>query len=1059
MCQAKSGTNDQTGGTAFWQRLLALQAALRKQIGSASLALLIILSSMLLPVTEAATELEPRGEILAALCRDSRHRLSQTAHEPPSELLGAPQVLTQTVTVWLPQVMTRWTNTEAKPIWAVGEISEGMVALFRQDFVLSRGCTQAELSIIGDTRFEVWLDGTWVGRGPARFSRVRQEYDVLALGPLNAGPHALAVLVQYAPNVRRSESSLPALQASLRCWDGSWQTVVVTNSKWKAIVAPAWDARARQVSQLQLIGPMEVLDLRLLPEDWVQTSYDIGWWPYAQEIDPTPFPAQSPRTIPLLRNIPRPPTAVVEAGLLSPGRQIIELEHPTESGSPVSYSLVVTATSDTTLQLEALETSPISVDDSPALTWISLNQPRRPDVLVAEQALTPGQHTLHIDIPPERPCLEQAEFNLSRAGLPGVENTDCTLSSGRTVAISLDSLQLAGNPGVVPTHDPGRRTLLVEPMAGGVTAPIVQILPDGAQIYVPPGSTARYVVLDFGRTLHGRLSLIASGPAGAVVDAGWDERLTEGRPLPNPGSLISHLWSQVDSWVLDGTARHLTTLDARAGRYLILQVFGPGPVHLEQVHVEEEAYPVDQRGWFESSDALLNQIWQVGVDTLVPNMTDAYTDTPWRERGQWWGDAMISFHINRAAFGDLALFRRGLRQMADAISEQGQPTPMAPNGTGILVLDFGMQWIDGLHLYWTLSDDLALVEELYPAATRLTGFLVTYRGESGLLDVPASQWWQSALVDWPAVSSRSGESTALNALYASVLHQMGEMADGLGHSAQAQAYFDQSTRIKAALNEILFLPDQGCYAASRLGGEVVAPSPHAQSWALRYDVVPTAWRRSTALALSRQLTPFFDPTGWSVVEPLGMFAALEAMGRAKLTKEALDLIRERYGDLLTKGATTWWELYTPLQDRGHSLSHAWGGSPTWFLSSHVLGGIVTGSDQWQVAPHPGDLAYAQGTVPLNSQTLNIAWQHPQCGQFDLTVTAPAASTGDILLPLTRYDSQVSLDEILIWDGGPVGTQPVEMTADGLLITGITEGEHEISSLFSCPQSFLPFASR
>jgi alpha-L-rhamnosidase len=958
------------------------------------------------------------------------------------------------------------TNLEAedsltgKPIWADGDTSEGTVALFRYHFSLPAGMDPLEISIIADTRYEVWLDGNWLGRGPARFSTVRQEFDVYTLdGPI-AGQHTLAVLVQYAPNVRRSESSLPAMQASLRAWDGDvWQTIAETDTDWKAIVSPAWDTEAQPVSQLDLIGPMELLDLRLLPFDWAQPAFDDTAWPNAQEVDPTPFPLLSARTIPFTEDTPRAPWAVVESGLLSPGWQLIDLEHPTGSGSPVTHTLLITATVATTLSLEAVETSPISIDGDLPLLWLSLNDERRPDVVVASQALTPGPHTLIITVPPEQPCQLKEIYGLSTAWPWAAKETQCTRSAGRTLAISQYGLALAGDPAVVPTHDPGRRMLLAAPVPGGQGAPQVSLLPHGAEVYIPPGDIPRYVVLDLGRTVHARISLEAEGPTGTIIDAGWDERLTEGRPLPNPGSLVSNLWSQVDSWVLDGTRRALTTLDARSGRYVLIEVFGPGPIYLHSVRAIEESYPVELNGSFASSDALLSSIWQVGVEGLRANMTDAYTDTPWRERGQWWADAMISFQVNRATFGDLALMRRGLRQMADAIDEDGRPTALAPNGTGTMILDFGMQWIEGLHLYWTLSGNLTLVDELYPAAERLAGFLGTYEGGTGLMDVPPAHWSQSALVDWPAVSSRSGESTALNAQYVAILRQMGEMAEALGDAGQAQSYFERSAAVEEAINALLFLPDQGCYAASRLDGELIAPSPHAQAWALRYGIVPPERRESTAHALIQQLSPFFDEDGWAVIEMLGMYTVLQALTGTGRTLEALDLIRDQYGNLLNQGATTWWELLTPNQGRGHSLSHAWGGSPTWFLSSYILGGTATGPNQWSVAPHPADLEYAEGAIPLGSDLLEIAWQHPGCDQFNLALSAPPGSSGEILLPIRRYDALVALDGITIWDNGPTGEHPVAMTEGGLLVDEVDGGAHQVSASFTCHRLFLPSTTK
>jgi alpha-L-rhamnosidase len=101
---------------------------------------------------------------------------------------------------------------------------------------------------------------------------------------------------------------------------------------------------------------------------------------------------------------------------------------------------------------------------------------------------------------------------------------------------------------------------------------------------------------------------------------------------------------------------------------------------------------------------LLNQIWQVGVDSLRLNMTDGYTDTPWRERGQWWGDAFIEHRINLAVFGDNSLYERGVLLMANN-GPSGEIYGMAPNGAGLPMLDYGMLWVQSLHYLATIEEN------------------------------------------------------------------------------------------------------------------------------------------------------------------------------------------------------------------------------------------------------------------------------------------------------------------------------------------------------------------
>jgi len=158
-------------------------------------------------------------------------------------------------------------------------------------------------------------------------------------------------------------------------------------------------------------------------------------------------------------------------------------------------------------------------------------------------ALLPGQHNLLLPtIPPH--------------GLP--------------FALSAPNATFAALPFAQGNHA-GRRLLLAEPSAQPASIPAsVGVSSMGADgLAMDFDQLPAYAVLDLGRVVHGRLVADVSGPAGAIVDIGWDERLLDGtqRPLPHPGTLHPE-WDQVDSWVLDGTARPISTLDARAGRYL-----------------------------------------------------------------------------------------------------------------------------------------------------------------------------------------------------------------------------------------------------------------------------------------------------------------------------------------------------------------------------------------------------------------------------------------------------------------------------------------------------------
>lgn len=888
-----------------------------------------------------------------------------------------------------------------QPIWFNQPMLPAtQVVLFRHDFTVAEALTESSLLIFADTRYEVWLDGRWLGRGPARFSRTRHEYDQYSTGHLDTGRHLLAVLGQWAPNIRRSESTVPHLVAHLQgSINQQLQVVTRTDQQWKALAIDAWRTDATPVHTWQLLGPTELLDLRLLPSDWMQPNFDDRAWPYATQSELAPTIAYLPRSIPFLANVPIA-AKVIDAGRLSPGRLFGQLT----SANAAPYDLSLTARQLTTFTLEMLveprTNLPMTTTlDGKRLTWRNAGA-TRPDVRLATTSITPGPHQLTLAaIPPEGLPFAISEQNLTLSTLPFGQGNQA-----------------------------GRRLLLAEPVH------------QSDQVTVSPGQQTgalnllfqrapTYVVLDLGRTVHGRLTVDVTGPSGTLVDIGWDERLLANtlRPLPYPGTLNPE-WNQTDSWILDGQTRPIHTIDARAGRYILIAVWGNAPVKFENLQVYEERYPVTQRGWFHSSNARLDAIWQVGVDTAYPSMQDAYAD-PWRERGQWWGDAYVTDHVNQVAFGDTALLRRGLLFLAEAAVD-GQIPAFAPNSDGSHLLDYAMLWVQSLHDYLRLTDDVAFGTELYPTLARFMDRLEQMRNaNTGLLELPKDHWSKTALLDWQGFHSRYGQSTALNALYVGTLRAAAESADKLGHPAAALHWRTVATQTQTAINQHLYMPDQAKYATTIFANRLITPTTHAQAWPLAFNVTPEDKKEKVVAAL---LNPF-------KIEIFGMYWVLEGLGNAGHIEDATRLIELYYGRLLDQGATTWWEHWDSNLSYRAALSHSWGSSPTWFLTTRVLGAVRVGPNRWVVQPAFAGVDYAMGAVPLQNGELTVRWRKESCQWKKLDIDAPVASGGEVILPLQKT-TKITLNRQVIWP------KPKERQSDHLQLA--LPGGHYHIELFS-----------
>jgi len=904
---------------------------------------------------------------------------------------------------------------QATPIWLhPAPPADHEVALFRTILELPTPKQDITIALFADTRYEAYVNGTLIGRGPARFSPQRHEYDLLSIGDLPAGQHTLTVRVQWAPSKRRSESERPFLWAVVQ---SQAQTLTATGPHWQAAPLAAYQSNSAPVHRWGLIGPTEIVDLSLLSPNWKTGNLETAWQPVVPvNVQPESF---FPRSIPQLEELVIP-ARVIGRGWLAPGFTPLELP-----GMVDQFTIPLQALRQTMVSLISIDdplTSAITIDGQP-LSWTPAPN-RPPGIVTTSYPLMAGAHSLQVS---------------------GLQN----YPEGWTILISSDGLDSLPAPGL--SAHAGRRMLLSAPQPGQRAVNVISISSSLTLQFQAPAS---YVILDLGRTVHGRLTAEVNGPDGSIVDIGWDERLWNNAiPLPYPGQLHPE-WNQVDSWLLDGRTHQITTIDTRAGRYILIAVRAPGPVELRLIQINEERYPVIRRGSFTSSDPLLDQIWQVSIDTLLPNMTDSYTDTPWRERGQWWGDVFVADHINQVAFGDYALLRRGLRQLADHFASDGTPAAIAPNTGAHRMLDYGMLWAQSLASELRRSGDPALARELWPTLVRFLDHLATYRrSDTGLLDIPVGPWALTNYLDSSVVSARYGQSTPVNAMYYGTLRAAATIATTLNEHAQASRWNSEAETLRDRINAHLYDQTARRYHTTIIDGQIIAPGPHAQAMALAYDLTPASEVQPIADALIGLITRQPERAN---LQLYGIFWALEGFRKAGRIEDAIDLIKHFYGWQLNQGATTWWEHLSANQRWTASLSHSWAGSPAWFLTTAILGVYQTGSNSWEIEPAWQGVRFVQGTFPLPTGDLVVSWEQPQCETQRVSISAPAGTQGYLLLPPPTESTVITINERLVWNAlmrDPIASQLADGRLQLLLYGG---SEYTIEQQRVCLSTWLPF---
>ena len=181
-------------------------------------------------------------------------------------------------------------------IWSNAPNDQPGVALaFRKTFELPARPAQATLSLFADARYVLWVNGTYVDRGPARFQPNGPQYDVFDLAPhLQAGRNAVVVLVVGNLSGGKIMRHRPGLTARL---ESAGRELLRTDSSWKWSDA----TRYRKVSASWPNFSETVVDTRVEDGDWTQSAYNDATWKPCAPIAAESWGALTRRNIPLLR--------------------------------------------------------------------------------------------------------------------------------------------------------------------------------------------------------------------------------------------------------------------------------------------------------------------------------------------------------------------------------------------------------------------------------------------------------------------------------------------------------------------------------------------------------------------------------------------------------------------------------------------------------------------------------------------------------------------------------------------------------------------------------------
>jgi alpha-L-rhamnosidase len=450
-----------------------------------------------------------------------------------------------------------------------------------------------------------------------------------------------------------------------------------------------------------------------------------------------------------------------------------------------------------------------------------------------------------------------------------------------------------------------------------------------APVHIKKLNKGHYLI-DYGQEITGQFKMCAKGESGEIVEIRCGEELDESGIAVRFELRCNCIYKE--TWTLSGEMDVLEFYDYKAFRYV--EVIGSeDAIDKEQFSVVVRHYPFEDKNCeFNSSDELLNQVFQICKNGVKYGSQENYVDCPTREKGQYLGDNTIIGHTHMLLSGDLRLFKKAIKQFA--LSSIVCPGLMAvtPGNYMQEIADFSLQWPMQLLNYYQQSGDMDFLEEMYPYAENLVKHFKKYDRGDGLLHEVKDKW---NLVDWPEnlrdgydfELSRpvgSGCHNVVNAFYYGCLQTVNEIRTILGIPMH-----DDNERFKASFVNVFYSAETKLFVDAE-GSQ--HSSLHANMLPLLFGLSPDGAVDSTvSLIKEKRLS-------CGVYMSYFLLKALARVGEYELIFDLISSDDERsWGNMVKEGATTCFEAWGKDQKWNTSLCHPWASAPVPVLVEDIIG--------------------------------------------------------------------------------------------------------------------------
>lgn len=516
-------------------------------------------------------------------------------------------------------------------------------------------------------------------------------------------------------------------------------------------------------------------------------------------------------------------------------------------------------------------------------------------------------------------------------------------------------------------------------------------------------------IYDLGQNIAGWCRLKVSGPAGTRVV------LRHAETLKPDGSLYTANLrgaKATDVYTLKGGGTEIWEPRFVTHGFRYVEVTGfPGRPDLDSIEGRAVNDDLPVTGEFETSNPLLNKIYQAVVWGVRGNYRSIPTDCPQRdERQGWLGDRSEESRGESFFFDNSSLYAKWLQDIADAQRPSGSEPDVAP--TYWPIYSDNVSWPSTSVIIPEMLreqfGDREIIAQHYDSAKKWMDFMAGYV-KGGIISRDSYGDWcvppEDPLLIHSRDPSRITDTTLLATAY--FYHDcklMENYATMLGKDADAQQYGGLADKLKAAFNDKFLDRAKGQYSN---GTQTSCVLP------LAFGLVPDEMKEKIFAHLVDNIqNKTHGHIGTGLIGGQYLMRLLTENGRPDIAYEiATQTDYPSWGYMIEHGATTIWELWNgntadPTMNSGNHVMLV-GDLVIWFYQG--LAGIKAdpaqpGFKHIIMRPTPvGDLNWVKATHDSPYGNISSEW-HREGDTFDWRIEIPANTTATVFVPATNPES-------------------------------------------------------